>query len=1501
MIKKINFILILLLLLVSVGAVSAADNFNDTIASDNNDILEEVTSEDVLDSDDEIVTSNPHTVTSSNYDSYFNSKGDLISSDVQDGDTIILGDNFVDKKFNIEKPLNIVGLEDYKLRNCMLTFSGEASASVISNLKIFNTKETTYGIFLNGVSNCVVKDCFINNTGASSYAICIANDANYNSIENNSFNAYGITYGHGTRSTPPFLISGAHHNYVANNQISCDDANGIYLSSFSGGPLRGGNSNYNIIFNNTVKYNVLPTSWAYGIQLMGENNIVEKNKVIGAYLAICGGKNTTVIDNIIINVTGADFNHPGVPVGGEGAIVCAENSIIRNNIITNAHVISTGGGIEISDNSIAENNYVQVSKGSGVGIKPQGSNITIKNNTILTTVGAGVLNYKTQFFNLFVLNNNITSQSGVGVLIQRLSAKKMPGNITVSKNIIKTSNAYAIDISEANATMYYNTQGNIIIGDSLVKDPKGEYDPSKYNYEFKGTTHTITPENYGSYIDANGGLTSNITDGDILYFSGEFSNQYIYLNKAVKLTGANPIFYNTTFRVSSDGVWIEKLTILNNRAERGNAWGVLIYQVTGATVINCTIDVYDPDAAYTIYALESSQVDIINNTLSSEGNYLTYTILANSIVDSNIINNTIFTNGTGQLYTFEPEHCVDGDQVCPDGNSVCPDGNSVCPDGNSVCPDGNSVCPDGNSVCPDGNSVCPDGNSVCPDGNSVCPDGNDVCPEGSSVCLEGNSVAGSHVLREVYRTYGILIVYSSDNVISGNKVRVTSKLNQTYPTYNSTNSIVGIDLYYNSHNNVFSNNEVHVWGNDNYIYGMGVLGYYTTMIAPEGQGAENNQFIDNNIMLEGSYFVTGIIVGSSSENTTLSGNVINAQSNNVSYGVTLEMSKESTIVNNDIKLASEIIYGVEIFGTESFNSDYNVINNNNFNLTAKQSYGFVISISKHNEINSNNIWILITDDDFEFKNISSKNYDVIIGGNAGVYLRSYSTNNHIADNNITITKGYAIIIDDVATDNVISNNYLRSGNGTGNGAVNSTANNTVKDNYGNLVIGVFSDINIKYFENGTFIFTTDDTDLNGAIVEFIDDYGEIINTTVISDGKATFTYDFNGFADFTPASYIFSAKVYKENYKITEFNNMVNIADGELFLSVGNVEGAVARNTEYTATVKNALGEGVSGVLVEFYVIDEGYPVYVGKATTDANGVAILNAEIPKIYGENPQVSAEINNPEYYESTSAYASLTAYWLTDTVISVNSKVYAEGVLAILKDKSGKVLANKQVSVVINGKIYDLNTDSSGSVKLPAAVRGTYIISVSFDGDNEYYGSKNTVKVTVMPSIIENKDYAMYYGNAVNYKVRIVGPDGKYVGAGKVVTIKVNGQTYKVSTDKNGYVTKSLKLKAGTYTITSEYCGDKVSNKITIKPTLTAKNVVAKKGKKVKFTVKLVDKKGKALKNKKVAFKVKGKKYTAKTNKKGKATATIKNLKKLGKFTITSSYGGCTIKNIIKIKK
>ena len=307
MFKKINFLLVLLLIIVSIGAVSAASDIDDAIGdeaisdipildsqnveSDIDAVSEDDTSDgnEILSSDasdGEVIASTSHNVSASNYGSYFNSKGELISSSVNDGDTIYLDGEFTNRNFVFKKPVNVVGTSSNVLRGSTVTFYKGASGSTVSNLNIFNNVEYQYGIFLNGATNCVVSGCFINNTGASSYAICLGNNANYNNITNNNFNAYGITYGHGTRSTSPVLITGSHYNYIASNMISCDDANAIYLSSYAGGPLDGGESTYNTIYNNTIKYNVLPTSWAYGIQVMGKKNTLDSNTIIGAYRGI---------------------------------------------------------------------------------------------------------------------------------------------------------------------------------------------------------------------------------------------------------------------------------------------------------------------------------------------------------------------------------------------------------------------------------------------------------------------------------------------------------------------------------------------------------------------------------------------------------------------------------------------------------------------------------------------------------------------------------------------------------------------------------------------------------------------------------------------------------------------------------------------------------------------------------------------------------------------------------------------------------------------------------------------------------------------------------------------------------------------------------------------------------------------------------------------------------------------------------------------------------------
>ena len=1436
--KKFNFILLSLLLLISLSAVSAVDDLNETQSSDEIILDEEAV---LSASDNENVLTSDYTIKESDYSTYFASNGNIISSKVNVGDTLYIDGSFSGKSFNIDKKVNIVGTSSNSLKNCIFTFSGDASGSSILNLNIANTNTATYGIFLNGVSNCIISGCTIKNTGASSYPICVANSANYNNVTDNKLTTYGETYGHGTRSTPALLISGAHYNYVANNDILCDDANAIYLSSYNGGPLKGGDSNFNTIYNNTIKYNVLPTSWAYGIQVMGSNNTMDSNRIIGAYIGISAGINALVINNRIINTTGANFNDPTVEVGGDCGIVASAGSTVRNNTITNAKVGSTGSGISISSRGIVEDNYVEIVD-SGVGIMPLASNIVIQNNIIRTVSGAGIMNSNAQFFNLYVLYNNITSNTGVGVLIKKESSKKMPGNITIMYNTIFTNNKISIDASQADASLEckIGNSNTILNKNSIIVTPQGSYDPSKHYYDFSGTTYNVTPENYGDYIGVNGNLNTTLKDGDILSFTGEFSNKYIYINNAVKLTSSsNAVFYNTTFRVTSDSVWIENLKIINSYSERINAWGVLIYNVTGVTVQNCTISVYDPNAAYAIYVLEADEVDIKNNTLSSEGNYLTYTLLAHTVTDCNFTGNVIYTNGTGEVHRFENDHCLEG--------------------------------------------------------NSVCTDGSTVCTDGSTVCTDGNATGGSHVLKEVYRTYGILMVYSSDNYVSDNKVRVTSKLNKTYSTYNSTNSIVGIDLYYNSHNNVFSNNDVYVWGYDNYIYGMGVLGYYTTMTAPEGQGAMNNQFIDNTILVEGGYCVEGIIIGSSSDDTLVEGNTVKAIANNVTYGINLEVSKTSIVMDNKVTLTSQIVYGLE-----AFKSDGNTVEDNEFTITANQAYGIVFSEGNNNQITSNIVLITINNIDSNLSNISVKSYDTIKAGYGGIYFTSYSQNNNISYNNVTITKGYAVVMDEDAINNVISYNYLNSQNGTGNeGVLSSSVDNTIKYNYVYLISGNLEDVDIKYMENGTFIFKTDDENLNGAIVIFMDDFKEIINQTVISDGNATFVYDFNGFKDHTPGDYIFYAEVYQDNYKVTEFETIVHIDYGDLIVVVDNVTGSVARNTQYSAVIKNILGNPVSGIAVEFYVNDEGFEVYVAKGVSDENGIVNVTAEIPKVYSDNPYVILEITNPDNYESTSATANLTARWLTNTKIDLNTNVYSGAALATLKDAKGNVLADRDVTVKVGNTVYTLKTDSEGTVLMPAVLRGTYSVTVTFNGDDDYYDSAKTSNVNVPALISQNKDTTVYYGNTIQYKIRVKGSDGTY-SAGNTVTIKVNGQTYKVSTDKNGYATKALKLKAGSYTITAEFNGDKVSNKLTFKPTLTAKNIVKKKAKKIKFSVKVVNKNGKAVKKKKVTFKIKGKKYKAKTNKKGVATASIKNLK-VGKYTITSTYGGCTIKNTIKIKK
>ena len=190
------------------------------------------------------------------------------------------------------------------------------------------------------------------------------------------------------------------------------------------------------------------------------------------------------------------------------------------------------------------------------------------------------------------------------------------------------------------------------------------------------------------------------------------------------------------------------------------------------------------------------------------------------------------------------------------------------------------------------------------------------------------------------------------------------------------------------------------------------------------------------------------------------------------------------------------------------------------------------------------------------------------------------------------------------------------------------------------------------------------------------------------------------------------------------------------------------------------------------------------------------------------------------------------------------------------------------------------------------------------------SKSTTLNVKKPvyKITNNKNVKAVYSAKAYYKV-LVTKDGKAVGAGEKVTIKYNGKTYTVKTDSKGYATLKLntKVKVKKYTITAEYKGVKVTNKVTIKHVIKAKNKKVKKSKKVtkvKITLKKVN--GKVLKAKKLKVKFRGKKYTVKTNKKGVATWKVKKsmLKKLKvgkKYKYKVTFGKDVVTKKLTIKK
>ena len=294
-------------------------------------------------------------------------------------------------------------------------------------------------------------------------------------------------------------------------------------------------------------------------------------------------------------------------------------------------------------------------------------------------------------------------------------------------------------------------------------------------------------------------------------------------------------------------------------------------------------------------------------------------------------------------------------------------------------------------------------------------------------------------------------------------------------------------------------------------------------------------------------------------------------------------------------------------------------------------------------------------------------------------------------------------------------------------------------------------------------------------------------------------------------------------------------------------------------------------------------------ATTDSNGVASVNLTLnPGKYsliayfaGDGTYANSNnITSTLEILSTIKANDITKYYLGSTQYS-----------ATFFDSNGNVLANRDVTITVNGKSYTKKTNSKGVASLAINLKpGTYKVVAT----DPITGYKLTTTFKILSTISAANVKKVIVDNK-KFTAKFLKNNGKAL-AKKYIKFKLNGKAYKVKTDANGKASLSLKsLKKGTYKIVC-YNTDgltktytiKVYKKVSTKLTTNFYTFLKSDSKKIKVT--LTNGLGYApTSGKIIKIKINGKTYTKKTNSNGVVYLKLPSLKK-GAYKVNYKFGG-----------
>lgn len=403
----------------------------------------------------------------------------------------------------------------------------------------------------------------------------------------------------------------------------------------------------------------------------------------------------------------------------------------------------------------------------------------------------------------------------------------------------------------------------------------------------------------------------------------------------------------------------------------------------------------------------------------------------------------------------------------------------------------------------------------------------------------------------------------------------------------------------------------------------------------------------------------------------------------------------------------------------------------------------------------------------DFNNLNNYDYsnnyvdysDILEGDSSNLEIEKNNHFNKLSSNNLSSNS---------LSSNELNSNQLNSNQLNSNSISNSNSNSNQKANSKDSRLILLNDKNLKV--NGTeekyFIKLVDG---NGNPIPYadlifnIDSSIEFVGGTVRTDengiayifmdfsypGPYTVYASFEGDGNHNPSSTLSSTvSVYKD----TEISSLQSY-------------GYLGENFSFKIT---SCGEPVSNQKVLISIDNKNY-----TATTDSEGIA--KVKLPN-QQKTYSISCNFSNRVYYYGSSLSKNVPVYKRAFTQPNCYALLRKSTFTVTLKGADGKILSNRTLRFIVDGKEYNKTTNSKGAASINIDLeRGEYRINYYFNTDG-------------------------VYGPLSNYTdLNVVDPSGQY----KMLLNVKSSASAKIYLTGGGYATVTSLIKSTAKSITKKY--------------------------------------------------------------------------------------------------